>query len=235
MPTLWIQIFGISQEIGTKGVWWSLVLGGKMLSEAFCYRYWILCIYFSIKRSNIWQVGKKRQKLWLCPGALEHRVLSFKYLKHLIMYPFCSETKIYFLKLILQQVLTTLSTTFLCGFAEILQLKWLNYSCINWKFSVVRIIYLNTAFCLYWDEIQGILWWQWSKISRCGYHDNYTPECVEAHGCIWSIVISPGVRLFHDSHTALMAHCLSSIHDPYSESCLYWTDWISPPPQLSLL
>lgn len=98
MHTLWIQIFGISQEIGTKEVWRSLVLGGKMLPKAFCYRYWILCIYFSTNRSNIWQVGKKRQELWLCPDALEHRVLSFKYLKHLIMYSFHSETKIYFLQ-----------------------------------------------------------------------------------------------------------------------------------------
>lgn len=61
MHTLWIQIFGISQEIGTKGVWWSLFFwGGKKLPKGFYYRYWILCIYFSIKRSNIWQVGKKR-------------------------------------------------------------------------------------------------------------------------------------------------------------------------------
>lgn len=54
-------------------------------------------ILFIIKRSEFWQVGKKRQELWLCPGAEEHRFLPLEYLKHLLMYPSTSETKNHFL------------------------------------------------------------------------------------------------------------------------------------------
>lgn len=237
MYTLWIQIFGISQEIGTKGVWWSLVFfgGGKSYLKLFVTGTESFLSILALRGQIFGKWGRKDRSsgfvpvhrnigsclsnvldIWLCTlSALKQRSISFN--------------------LTLQLLLTTLSTTFLYVFSVTLQLKLLNCSCINWQFSVVRIIYLNTMLCLYWGKIQEILYWQWRKISRCDYHDNYTPGCLEAHGCIWSIVISSGVRLFHNNHAALMAHCSSSIHDPYSESCLYWADWISLPPQLSLL